>query len=476
MLYDVQGLRAVAVISVFAFHLWPDAVPGGYVGVDVFFVISGFLVTGILLREHQQTGRTDVWAFYAGRIRRLIPAAALVIGFVALTVPLLPSTQWTMISQEILASALFVENWLLASRAVDYMERGEAPGILQHYWSLGVEAQFYLLWPFVVIAAARLATRLRVGIAAAVTMAALIAIAVFLPLSAWLTWTNPARAYFATETRIWEFAIGGVVAAASLRGRLPGPLAALAQPLGLAGIAVTAFVFSSATFFPGWVALLPVLATALVIAAPTGTPTGKLLASRPAVFLGGISYSVYLWHWPLIVVWSVAWPESYGLAAHLTIIAATIALASLSKTFVEDPLRRPRALSFAQQSFVGGGAFIFLAAATAVIPLNLVAREKPAATVVSGEHHPGAGVLSGRAVLAADPPPFMPPPSLAKDDVFMANKDGCQVTPQQEGVRTCEYGAPTAGRISLYWATPTRRSSATPSRPPLRRTAGAILT
>ena len=130
---DIQGLRALAVLIVIVFHLWPSVLPGGYVGVDVFFVISGFLITGILLREHRTTGTIDLAGFYACRVRRLVPAVAIVIIFVALAAPLLPATRWEATSRDIIASALFVENWLLAVRAVDYLGMDDDPSVLQHY-------------------------------------------------------------------------------------------------------------------------------------------------------------------------------------------------------------------------------------------------------------------------------------------------------------------------------------------------------
>jgi peptidoglycan/LPS O-acetylase OafA/YrhL len=352
---DIQGLRAVAVLLVLAFHLWPDTVTGGYVGVDVFFVISGFLITAHLLEHPPRRGR-DLLEFWGRRIRRLLPAAFLVLIVTAIASRLFaPETQWASIAGQTIASALYVQNWVLASNSVDYLAAAEPPTPVQHYWSLSVEEQFYLVWPILLLAAFWLAWRARLGPVLIVRVTMLIVIAASVWFSITATAADPASAYFITPTRVWELAVGGFVATHPGLGRwrLPGAarragseagLPALAVDgvawVGLVALLVAAFVITADTPFPGSAALLPVLGTALVILAAAGGPASpaRILRIRPIQHLGDTSYSIYLWHWPLIVLW----PDVIGPIGPIdaaVIIALTIGLATLSKVFVEDRFR-----------------------------------------------------------------------------------------------------------------------------------------
>src|SRR4051812_33629482 len=239
---EIQGLRAVAVAVVVVCHFWPSALPGGFVGVDVFFAISGFLITSHLLREAAATGRVALAGFWARRARRILPAALLVLGVCALaTLAWVPEVDRAQFFAEIRASAFYVENWQLAHTAVDYFAAGQGPSPVQHFWSLSAEEQFYLVWPVLILAAGRRS----LSALAAVTAGSL-------AYSLYKTGADPAAAYFVTPTRAWEFGLGGLLAFAS--GRRPRPLVAAA---GLVAIAVAAATFSADTAFPGVAALLP---------------------------------------------------------------------------------------------------------------------------------------------------------------------------------------------------------------------------
>ncbi len=340
--HDIQGLRAVAVLLVLAFHLWPDTVTGGYVGVDVFFVISGFLITAHLL-QHPPRRTRDLLEFWGRRIRRLLPAAFLVLAVTAIASRIIaPETRWASNAVEILASAFYVQNWVLAINSVDYLAAAEPPTPVQHYWSLSVEEQFYLFWPILILALFWFASRTRLGPMLLTRLAMLAVVAGSLFISITATATEPASAYFITPTRVWELAAGGLVATLPplTAWRLPQRIVDGVAWLGLGMLLLAGVVFSIETPFPGDAAILPVLGAALLILAATdgrASPT-RILRIRPIQHLGDTSYSIYLWHWPLIVLWPYALGEITPLAS-VVIVGATIGLASFTKVFVEDAYR-----------------------------------------------------------------------------------------------------------------------------------------
>ncbi|MCT2584363.1 acyltransferase family protein [Actinophytocola gossypii] len=329
---DIQALRAVAVLAVVLNHLWPEWLTGGYVGVDVFFVISGFLISSHLGREIGTTGRVRLGRFYARRVRRLLPAAFLVLGAsLVAAYLLLPYPRWEANAQEAVASALYFENWLLAINSVDYSAVNAVASLVQHYWSLSVEEQFYLFWPLLLVLLFKLRARLA-GIA--VVGAASLAYSVY------LTETSPEQAYFVTPVRVWEFALGALVALLGTRLVLPRAACGIASLAGFAMIVGSAVAYGHGTPFPGYLALVPTVGTALVIVA--GNRDGRqwhtpVTSSAPVQFVGNVSYSLYLWHWPLIVLapfaLGVTEPTTLQL---LGVLAASLVLAYLSKVLVED--------------------------------------------------------------------------------------------------------------------------------------------
>ncbi len=342
---EIQGLRALAVLSVMVFHIWPVALPGGYVGVDVFFVISGYLITDLLLRELAANGRISIASFYERRIRRLLPAATLVLVVVAALSLLLPIPRWPDTAAQIAASALYVENWWLAGQAVDYMAQETAASPVQHFWSLSVEGQFYLVWPLVFIVAAAVATRFRQSAQHLIVWVIGLVTVASLAVSISYTAAEPAPAYFATFTRVWELGAGGLLAAIPLPA-IGSRAAEWIRIAGLAAIAASFALFSSDTPFPGSAALLPVLGTVAVMAAGTSGSAFAMwaLGLRPVQYLGAISYSAYLWHWPLVVLAEHYRWRSPSVLQGLILIAASLGLAALTKRFVEDRFRGTRGM------------------------------------------------------------------------------------------------------------------------------------
>ena len=342
----VQGLRAIAVLAVVLYHFWPARFSGGYVGVDIFFVISGFLITAHLMRELTATGTVRLGQFWARRARRLLPASLLVLLFcalVAMSPYLTPISALPNEVREILASTFYVENWYLALNSADYLNHAGDPATVQHYWSLSLEEQFYVMWPLIMLLAAWIAVkwfrgaRRRAVIAAlgVVTAASFVFCVIF-------TITDPAPAYFVTFGRMWQFGVGAMVAlipALRIRNAVGSFV------LGWAGIVVLVLVifrFDGQTPFPGYMAAIPTLAAAAVIAASNTErwwyPT-RLLALRPAQFVGDISYSLYLWHWPLIIIAPSV--PFWGLTIYhrVALLLLCFVLAWLTKRFVEDPAR-----------------------------------------------------------------------------------------------------------------------------------------
>ena len=342
----VQGLRAIAVLAVVLYHFWPARFSGGYVGVDIFFVISGFLITAHLMRELTATGTVRLGQFWARRARRLLPASLLVLLFcalVAMSPYLTPISSLPNEVREILASTFYVENWYLALNSADYLNHAGDPTTVQHYWSLSLEEQFYVMWPLIMLLAAWVAVkwfhgaRRRAVITAlgVVTAASFVFCVIF-------TITDPAPAYFVTFGRMWQFGVGAMVAlipALRIRNAVGSFV------LGWAGIVVLVLVifrFDSQTPFPGYMAAIPTLAAAAVIAASNTErwwyPT-RLLALRPAQFVGDISYSLYLWHWPLIIIAPSV--PFWGLTIYhrVALLLICFVLAWLTKRFVEDPAR-----------------------------------------------------------------------------------------------------------------------------------------
>lgn len=346
---DIQALRALAIGLVVLNHMWPQRLTGGYVGVDVFFVISGFLITGHLFGEITRTGGVRLRAFYARRIRRLLPAAFLVlIVSLVLTVAFLPYPRWGRSAWEVAASAGYVENWYLAAMAVNYSALNDAASLVQHYWSLSVEEQFYILWPLLLLAAVAVSRRSaretsrrrRRNRTTTSLIVVVMAILLFsFAGSVVYTITAPPQAYFATFTRGWEFAIGGMIALIGDRISLGRMRANFVSIVGFALIAFAAVAYGPTTSFPGYTALVPVLGTAAVIFAGKSQSSlwhSKVTALRPVQWIGGISYSLYLWHWPLIVIAPFAIGGEASTVSKIVVLLLALVLADLTKRFVED--------------------------------------------------------------------------------------------------------------------------------------------
>ncbi len=454
---DIQALRAFAVSLVVIYHLVPAWLTGGFIGVDTFFVISGFLITLHLVENPPRRGG-DLLAFWARRVRRLLPASLTVLAAtVAGAWLFLPASQWETTAVQARAAAVYVANWQLAADAVDYLAAENTPSAVQHFWSLGVEEQFYLLWPVLLMAltvlvpAARRVRGYWWGLGAVVLLS--------LGYSVHETASAPAAAYFVTWTRLWELGVGGLLALgapATRRWAQRYPVTGRAvAATGWCLILAVAVRYTSGTPFPGWEAAVPVLGAAMVIAAHSRMPWERL----PGVqWLGDVSYSVYLWHWPLIVIAPVALgrltgsPER-GRLDSVLIVIATLVLAGLTKVHVEDRFRTPtwsrRVVPSLTAGAVGMAIVVGLATSLVVTVHRQQRNDARAVQLALAGSDPcvGAGALAPGSSCPPDNRPLVPAPALAAKDrspSYDRRSDGtdCMSDGFAFPLVTCTFGDP----------------------------------
>lgn len=409
---DIQFLRAVAVGVVLVYHLWPGRFPGGFIGVDVFFVISGFLITAHLLRDASRSGRIALLSFWGRRALRLLPLATTVLIATAIAVAVwAPPSTWRPALEGVIASTFYVQNWSLASGAVDYLARDQAPIPTQHFWSLSVEEQFYLVWPLLLIAALAIAALIgRRSRTELVRPAWAIAIAVVgiasFAYSLWLTAVDPGVAYFSTLTRAWQFAAGAglafvpVLLREGARPRLRTAVAASASWLGLALVLGGTLLLVEGTPFPGTAALIPVVGAALLLwsgTAPVRFAPSTFGDVRLIERIGDLSYGIYLWHWPIIVLAPAVLARPLGSIDKVVIIIVSIALAELSKRTIEDPFRYGTIWHRSTaRRFVPGFSGMAVAVASALVAaavLGISLYRSPGSTAAPSPTDPPAAVV-----------------------------------------------------------------------------------
>jgi peptidoglycan/LPS O-acetylase OafA/YrhL len=345
---DIQGLRAIAVMLVVLYHAGVPGINGGYVGVDVFFVLSGFLITDLLLRERSRTGTTSLPRFYARRVRRILPAATIV-----LLATVFASYYWLgfirggSVARDAQWTSVFLANIHFAEQGTNYLNTTLPPSPLQHYWTLGVEEQFYIVWPtlflLVAVVLPKVGLRLKLGV---------VLILVTCGSFVWSvieTQSNGAWAFYSPLTRAWELSIGALLALfVPLLLGVPHRMGCLTGWLGIAGIVFAAFWLDATTPYPGFAVALPVIATACAVAGGTiasgrGGPE-SLLKYRPFQVLGAVSFSLYLWHWPLLTIVAQHEGRSLSLGTSLSLVAVAIALSCITYVVVENPIRYAKRL------------------------------------------------------------------------------------------------------------------------------------
>ena len=362
---QIQGLRALAALLVTIFHA--RLMPGGFIGVDIFYVISGYLITGLIIREIDKTGRLDLSLFYQRRIKRLLPTSVFVLFVTAIVgMFVLPPITRDALGRDLFAAAAYISNYLFAWWQNDYQNLNATPSPFIHYWSLAVEEQFYVVWPIFILFLSRYGKKVILNGVAIVTALSLL-------LSIYQTQTSPIWAFYSLPTRAWELGVGALllfIPEKYLRNRyFPW--------LGVIGIAIASINFDESTAFPGINALLPVAATAVLIGTIPIWPRffNDLSNNRLAQWLGAISYPLYLWHWPALVLPSSALGRPLRIRERIFCILLTVVLAHLTSKFVEQPLRH--------RNWSGKKVYGFFAATTAISLLAAVVISSTASSIIS---------------------------------------------------------------------------------------------
>jgi peptidoglycan/LPS O-acetylase OafA/YrhL len=457
---DVEGLRAVAVLLVVLFHASFPLLGGGFVGVDVFFVISGFVITGLLLRERSSSDRTSLIDFYARRVRRILPAATLVIvtttiaSYVVLGVvygdPTAIASRWT---------AVFLANFHFAAIGTNYLTSKQPPSPLQNFWSLAVEEQFYLVYPALFLLAASL--RLRASLRARLACITVVIIVASFLLSAVQTPTDPVTSFFSPFTRAWELALGALVAVATpVLLRIRPRLAAAMTWAGFSAILISAFAFTTASIYPGTLVAVPVVGTALVIAGGTCQPSSGvelLLRGGPVQWVGRLSYSLYLWHWPILIIAAEAAGQTQlPFLRNLGWLALALAAAIISGLLVENPVRHAKVL-MRRRSLTLGIAVTLITVSLIVATVGLEATGSRSATAAKSTKPslPFDQTQLAQAVRAAPsiksvPANLMPTLANVKND-WGGPPLPCWPALTQTSIPSCTFGDPHGSRtVALY--------------------------
>jgi len=456
---DIQVLRALAVMLVVLFHLWPGIAASGFIGVDIFFVISGFLITGHLLNEVDRTGTISLGRFWLRRARRLLPAAFLVIFATSvLVITFVPKAFWDAFAQQAFASTFYFENFVLTFDAVDYLNSQAPPTAVQQFWSLSVEEQFYILWPLLILGALLVARKFALKPHRVIFWILGITSVASLVFSIVLVTQNDPAAYFSTFSRAWEFGLGGLAAILAAGGKLTWHR--LQSLTGIALLIASIALITPASPFPGAVALLPAMGTALILTGGSnrgGEPRWTALPGvGVTVWLGSISYAMYLWHWPLVILFPHVFGSEPTSLQKILIFGLTVALAWLTFRFVENPLRR--GTIFASRPLWQRLAIGVLAALIAVLPSAgasvyghlIIAAESEARSQLVGERCFGTESIDNVAgCLEKEWSITTPAPALASQDLSSLYDNNHACMSDTTEVITCHFGRDDAPRRAV---------------------------
>ena len=442
---EIEGLRAIAALLVAFYHIWLDNVSGG---IDVFFVVSGFLITTSLLNRYERTGKIDFFSYILNLAKRLFPLAFTVLFFTTIaSILFLPQILWLQTLKEIIASALYIENWQLARNAVDYLAQNNEASPVQHFWAMSVQWQFYFIWPILLIFSIILAKYIfkkTIQMAFLITLISVFSLSLIY--SIYLTAQNQPWAYFDTFTRVWEFGLGGIIALIISKISLQKSISTFMGWLGLIGLISCGMILQVGNIFPGYAALWPTLcAVFIILAGNQGGSFGvhRLLSNKLLVQFGGISYGFYLWHWPILIFYfTITGFEQVNVLHGLMIIIASIVLSYLSTNFIEKPYRTNQALSNFKITFfsVCFAMPVLMLSVGWYYSLGII--EQPN-TVYANEDYPGARVFASNSQeeFVNDFEQFAPTPLQVRNDLPIAYFDGCHQVKGAPEMIKCDYGA-----------------------------------
>ncbi|WP_165980615.1 acyltransferase family protein [Macrococcus carouselicus] len=434
---EIEGLRAVAAFLVAVYHIWLNKVSGG---VDVFFVVSGFLITTSLLSKVRRNGKVNFFDFIFGLLKRLMPSAFFVLlTVIVLSFFFLDQNRWLQTIREVFASALYFENWQLAISSTDYLDQHNAKSPVQHFWAMSIQGQFYIIW-FMIFTAAVLFFKKQMKRALLIIFSVLFAVSFIY--SIYLTAVNQPFAYFDTRTRVWEFALGAILCLTITKLKLPAVFAAVLGWTGLLMLILCGLLLDVSTAFPGYIALIPTLAAVFILVSgenQSGFGAEKFLGQRFMVKLGGLSYGFYLWHWVILVFYKeIIGTGTPSIAGGLFIMLLSLVLSRLVTAVVERPIRT---IKFSNQSWQMAGLLLII-----MLPVLLAntawqqylhQHEKQADMLIGSESYPGAQAATMDNVPVK---PYLPDDAAVATDKAEPFLDGCQQAIKYQSVKICEYG------------------------------------
>ncbi|WP_414054210.1 acyltransferase family protein [Macrococcus equi] len=459
---EIEGLRAVAALLVAIYHIWLGRVSGG---VDVFFVVSGFLITASLLSKYRRFGTVNFFEFIMGLLKRLMPQAFFVLlSVIIFSYFYLPGARWMLTIKEIFASALYYENWQLALTAVDYLDATNEKSPVQHFWAMSIQGQFYIIWFAVIWCAILLSRVFKQSIKKVLMILLLLLFTLSLAYSVHLTDINQPWAYFDTRTRVWEFALGGMLCIFIHRMKLKAPLSFMIGWIGLIMLILCGILLDVSSLFPGYIALWPTLSAVLILlSGENATKYGveRLLGTKWMMKLGGYSYGFYLWHWVLLTFYHILFKKNSVSIMHgMLIIVCSLILSIAVTQIIEKPIRSLKVKNNSWPVVAVICLCMFPVLVSNSLWLHHMNGEmKKIETLAKSKEYPGAGVfeMDNFEELA-----YIPDDANIKEDQAQPYKDGCHVKADDPKVKICEYGvtknfdytvAVVGGSHSTHWFT-----------------------